>query len=368
MEELEVEFTACNETAAINQTNFGCVGIELRVFHGLFLAVMLAAALAGNLTVLVLVFKHIGLRERSVLASLGLVVADIFMATVWVFQGEASTIAGEWPFGGGGCSVFAYMYLSILFVRWGEVLVFTNDRFCQIFFPFWYKRWANFLLVASTTLAWTLAAVAVIPMVALGFTAYYLSLTACSVNCGTDQACINGIIGLFGLFIIIGGVVPTVMYIIAYLYGWKKKREMKRMLKMGTGEGIPSSASHNNGYWMSPQNTRALTTCFLVFITNIITNIPIYVTSSLRSREIYQEIPVWVHFVVTYFFLLGPVMDPLVVMRTKNFREAIQRSCCSCKGKGRIALNGTISNAFRNMVVLGLSSDETAKSTDDTNL
>lgn len=364
---MEPEVELCNETASANQTNFDCVSMGLRAFHGLFLALMLAAAWAGNFTVLALVCKHRGLRQRSVLASLGLVVADILMATVWVFQGEASTIAGEWPFGDGGCSVFAYMYLTLLFVRWGEILVFTNDRFSQIFFPFWYRRWANVLLITSTILAWSVAAVATIPMVALRYTAYYLSLTACSVNCGEERSCANGVIGLFGLFIFIGGVVPTIMYIAAYLYGWKKKREMKRMLKMGTGEGIPNDASFNDGYWMSPQNTRALTTCFLVFITTVITNIPIYVTSSLRQREeVYQQIPTWTHFVVTYFFLLGPVLDPLVVMRTKNFRDVIRTSCCRCNGQ--VALNGTISNALRNILFQSLSSDETVKSSTDTNL
>jgi hypothetical protein len=359
---VDVDVLLCNQTALLNYTNFECVELGLRVFHGVILALLLALSLAGHFMVFILVYLHRELRERSVLASLGLVMADLIMIVQWVFQGEVSTIAGEWPFGDMGCSVFAYFYVSILLVRWGEILTVTNDRICEIFFPFWYKRFGKMLLVTMTILSWVIPGVVTIPVTALGLTDYYLAFSACSVNCGTNRACANGVTAMFGFYVTIGGVVPTIMYVTAYLYGWKKKRDAKRSLKMGTGEGIPSNNKKGFSYW-SPQQRRAMFTCFLVFVTIVITNIPIYITSALRSTpEIYGYIPLWAHYLVTYFFLLGAVLDPQLVMRTKNFRKALKRTICT----RREMTNGVIPSALRNVMVLGMITRDKSETTETT--
>lgn len=340
--------------------DFTCVTLGHRIFHGLLLALILLCNLALNSTVLVLVCKHKKLRQKSVLVTLGLVLADMIAGVIWVFQAEASIIAGEWPFHHNVCSVFAYLYLTILYVRWCEVLAFTNDRLCQILFPFWYDRWSNWLVTGSTVLAWMVPAVVSIPPVALDYTAFYLTLTACSVNCREDDGCAQGISGLFGFFIMIGGVIPTIMYIFVYFYGWRKKIAMKRRLQMGTGEGIPRSQSFEQNF-LQRFNTerRALTTCLLVFITNIATTVLIYVTTALRSREeVYSTIPLEVHFLATYIFLLGTVLDPLVIMRTKDFRE----KALACFRRKARARSGFVSRALRNVVNLSFS-DESSKMT-----
>lgn len=324
------------------------------------MALMLAASLVGNCTVLILVQRYKKLRYRSVLVSLGLVFADILMSSVWIFQGEAYTIAGKWPFADTGCSIFAYFYLTLLFVRWGEVLAVTQDRFCQILFPFWYQRWSKVLLITSTSLAWALPALVSLPMSILGLTAPYLSLTACSVNCGDDGQCISGIITLFGFFILIGSLVPTVMYIMVYLYGWYKKTAMRKILQLGTGEGIPRNKHGGSAMGfiiMNTQERTALNTCFLVFITNVLTNIPLYITSSLRNREeIYQQIPTGVHFLITYIFLLGTILDPIVVMRTKDFRGIIHQFFSRRKKMRKY----TISKGLQNVIPLGITAESLA--------
>lgn len=358
--EMEIEF-ACNESSLINLTReLFCEPVGLLAFHGVCLAALLAASLFGNFTALYLVWAYRELRQRSVLASLGLIVADVLMTSVWVLQAEASLIGKGWPFREIGCAVWSYFYLALLYVRWCEIFVFTNDRFCQILFPFWYERWGNVLLIVSTTLAWLITAIISLPFPILGFYDFYLSLTACSVNCGDHDNCSTGVIAAFGFFITIGGLVPTVMYTALYIYGWKKKVAMKKMLKMGTGEGIPRRSSVYNNRQKLVQEIRLLTTCFLVFLTTILTNIPLYITSSLRSREeVYEQIPVWTHFVVTYIFLLGPVLDPIVIMRTKSFRKALAKTFL-CR-KGILILSspgGTVSRGLRGVLDMGVVSSE----------
>ena len=361
MEELN---NTCSENVVGTDQTFDCVDFGLRVFHGVFLSLILIATLLFNCTVLGLVYRYKELRKRSILVCLGLVFADLFTAIVWIFQGIVTTIAGKWPFSDIGCSIFTYVYLTCLFVRWCEVLAFTTDRFCQILFPFCYERRAKVLVIIYTLIAWGLPMIVSIPVPALGFTGYYLSLTACSVLCRENSACSTGFITLFGVFILIGGVVPTIMYMIIYIYGRVKIYTMRRRLRMGSGEGIPHSSSVNR-FQLSAAERRALITCFLVFLTNILTNIPLYITTSLRSRDpVYQLIPIGVHFLSTYIFLLGPVLDPLVIMRTKDFRAALHRTltCKQTVGSHRI------SSALRGIVALSIPvSDSFSKSNSDTN-
>lgn len=128
---------------------------------------------------------------------------------------------------------------------------------------------------------------------------------------------------------------------------------------MGTGEGIPRRGSFDVNFMQQFQREKqALTTCLLVFITNIATTTLIYITSALRSRdEIYEQIPLEVHFLATYFFLLGTVLDPLVIMRTRDFREKL--ACC----KRKAGIHGTVSKALRNVIDLGISDESSTKMT-----
>lgn len=365
---LSESFDCLNDsTTAVNCSNFtlrgvdqdlACLSVAERTIHGVVMGLILLSNLVANITVLALVYRYKSLRQKSILVTLGLVLVDLLTGVLWVFQAEASIIAGEWPFGDRACRGFAYFYVATLYVRWCEILAFTNDRFCQIFFPFWYEKWANWLIVISTALAWLIPAIVSLPTIILDIAAFYLTLTACSVNCGENVSCANSVIALFGFFIIIGSVIPTIMYILAYIYGWRKKISMQRRLQMGSGEGIPRNESINNFLQRFAKERRALTTCFLVFITNIFTNVLIYFTTSVRSREeIYQNIPIWVHFLATYIFLLGTVLDPIVVMRTKDFREKLNIF------SRKMRLNGTISKALHNIIDFGISEDRSVKVT-----
>ena len=330
---------------------FECVNAGLRIFHGVFMGAILLANLILNSTVLAMVYKYKQLRRKSVLVTLGLVLADMSCGVVWVFQAEASTIAGEWPFSDTTCTVFAYFYLTLLFVRWCEVLAFTSDRFCQILFPFWYQRWCYWLIAISTIVAWLVPALTSLPTTILGFASFYLTLTACSVNCDlsdTNEGCSQGVIALFAIYIAIGSIIPTIMYITIYLYGWRKKTNMKRKLSMGTGEGLPKRGTDGENFMQKfSKERRALMTCLLVFITNISTTTLIYITTALRSRD--TEIPLEVHYLAMYLFLIGTALDPLVIMRTKDFRDKFTRR--------KIQVSHSISKALHNVIDLGLPDD-----------
>ena len=299
------------------------------MFHGFFMSLILVAVLVGNGMLLALVASNRKLHTTPVMASVGLVIADLLVTVVWVLQSLISAIAGRWLFGDMTCSFFAYLYNTLLYVRWSEVLAFTVDRTIHIISPFFYFRHSKRLLIVFTTLAWALPAVITLPTGILGYSDFFVPLTACSVDCGSNNSCRYGVTAAFGIFIIIGGIIPSVLYFIIFLYGRKKKREMDRMLQMGSIAGKRlSETTETRSVWnsISPQAKKALVSCFTVFLIILFTNIPVYITSALRSQaEIYNEIPIWVHFVVIYIFLAGPILDPIIVMRNRDFWEVIYR-------------------------------------------
>ena len=320
--------STCNRSDDVALWPFECISSPLRVFHGVCMFFILVAAVAGNGTLLALVGSNRKLQTSTIMASMGLVVADLLVTFVWVFQSLASTIAGDWPFGTAFCSVFAYLYITLLYVRWSEVFAFTMDRALHIIFPFFYNRHSKILVTIFTLLAWILPAAVTLPTVVMGYSSFILTLTTCSVDCGTNAACRNGLVLTFGFFITVGGIMPTAVYFTIFLYGRKKKREMDRMLRMGSISGQKMAGPQTKTTWFGivPQARKALISCFIVFLITLFTNIPVYITSSLRTqREIYGQIPFLVHYIVVYIFLAGPILDPIIIMRNKDFWEVIYK-------------------------------------------
>jgi len=322
--------TACvNITTTNTSTTLDCVNDDTLVVHGIVMCLILVAVVMGNGTLLALVASNRKLHTTTVLASLGVVIADLLVTITWVFQSLSSVIAGRWIFGNVSCSFFAYLFTTLLLVRWCEVLAFTVDRTIHIIYPFFYNRNAKLLLIVFTIVAWALPAAVNLPTQVLGYSSYDKTLTACTVDCGPNSSCRSGVIALFGIFVTIGGLFPSVLYLIIFLYGRKKKWEMDRMLQMGSlsGKRIAETVE-TKSTWISisPQAKKALVSCFIVFLITLFTNIPVYITNILRSQtEIYDKIPIWLHFIVIYIFLTGPILDPIIVMRNKDFWEVIYK-------------------------------------------
>ncbi len=318
--------TDCSDVASVS-TSFDCVGYNLRVFHAVIMSIIFLVVALENATLLALVGSNKKLHTTTILSNMGLVVADLLVTAVWVFMSISSTAAEKWPFGTTACSIFAFLYTTALYVRWCEVFVLTVDRTMHIIFPFFYSRHSQKVITMLTITGWVFSAVINLPTQVLGFSDFYLTLTACSVQCGDDPGCRTGVILTFGFFITIGGLIPTILYFVIFFYGLNKKREMDKMLQMGSISG-KNMAEYKQSYWkhLFPQANKALVNCFTVFVVTLITNIPLYITSSLRGQpEIYNKIPFLIHFIVMYIFLMGPLLDPIIVMRNKDIWEVIYK-------------------------------------------
>ena len=348
-----------NVSSSVNPTvtnesvgqNFDGVELWLRVVHGVVMSLFLVCSFTGNLIVVLLVATHKKLRYGAIVVCLGVVVADFLVGLTWTLQSLAGTIAGEWPFGQTACTVMGILWVWVLYARWLEIAVVSLDRFFTITFIFSYSRFKKPLMIILTILAWVLPALLrVIPGI-LTFGEYKFSLiyTTCSINCLNVPDCGSFYVGLYTSFTLIGGLLPTILYTIMYCIGRRKRAVMN--YRLGTIQVSDSSATENGHEPTSSMETsegtsngtqdrtpvrrsrtdalkdrdrRALITIAILFVSLLVTQIPLIVITWLAQRpDIYLQIPLHVHFLNVYIFLISTILDPIVIMRNKDFKDAI---------------------------------------------
>lgn len=351
---------------ASEDQDFANVAVWLRSYHGICLVILLSATVLGNSSLLVLVLSNKTLQYRSVLVSLSLVVADLLMTVTWSTQGLANIIAGSCPFGEVGCSVLGTLTNIGIYARWCIIALITLERFCKILSPFYHTRCSKHLLITLSILCWAIPiATAVIPPLAgAGVHTFRLEYSMCIVTCDPNSgpACFKFYIVLYGFFITIGGILPMILYFMLCIVGHRKAYSMKH-ITLGTFRAAPtedggenaavspqlqsseqdlkSNGMHDNAIpyskphsdstssgssWGGALEKKILITFFMVFVNVFVTQLPIYTTSALRSsEEIYSRIPIAVHFVFVHIYLLGSVLDPLLIMRNRDFRAVITR-------------------------------------------
>ena len=331
--------------------NFDEVELWLRVLHGVVMSLFLVCSFTGNLIVVLLVATHKKLRYGAIVVCLGIVVADLLVGLTWTLQSLAGTIAGEWPFGQTACTVMGILWVWVLYARWLEITVVSLDRFFTITFIFTYSRFNKPLMIILTILAWVLPALLrVIPgILTFGEYKFTLTFTTCSINCLHVPNCGSFYVGLYTSFIVVGGVLPTILYTIMYCIGRRKRAVMN--YRLGTIQ-VSDSSMTENGYEQTSsletsegtssgtqdrtpvrqsrtdalrdRDRRALITIAILFVSLLVTQIPLVLTTWLaQRRDIYQQIPREVHFLFMYIFLISTILDPVVIMRNKDFKDVI---------------------------------------------
>lgn len=368
----------------MNET-FEDVEVWERVLHGTNLTILLLATVAGNSFLLVLVLSHKTLQSRSVLISLSLVAADLLITVAWSIQGLANVIAGSCPFGEVGCTILGALTNIGIYARWCIIALITVERFCKILFPFCYARYSKPLLIILSILCWVIAiTTAVIPTLAgAGTFMFRLEYSSCIATCGSNSSdgCLQFYIVLYGLFLSIGGILPMILYFMLCIIGHRKAYKMKhiqlgtftaaagesavgqsstggsatREIATATGgentttlpksskqestgsEETSSTSRSSSSSWGGALEKKILITFFMIFVNVFVTQLPIYTTSALRSsEETYSKIPIAVHLLFVQIYLLGSVLDPMLIMRNKDFRDVILRMWRRRQAKQRL--------------------------------
>lgn len=70
---------------------------------------------------------------------------------------------------------------------------------------------------------------------------------------------------------------------------------------------------------------QAMITFVIIFISLVVTQVPLYILASSRRRDWYKDIPIWVHFIGVNLYFLAPVLEPIIIMRNKDFKTALSK-------------------------------------------
>ena len=180
--------------------------------------VMLAVPLNVILTATFIKFRHqmdeafilcISIFSANVVASLGFGIG-IFL----------SSATRSWPLGYAGCQLLAFLVFYPLLARWFTLGMLSVDRFCRVFFPFFYKRHSKIVLKLLLFLPW----IVVLPYNILSFTGvaakfgFSILFPMCftQFRCDGSVVCRIFTIGHFVLGLSCGGIMPIVLFTILY--------------------------------------------------------------------------------------------------------------------------------------------------------
>ena len=299
----------------------------------LFCAVVISAS--GNLFVLYLVAKYRQLRYRSVIVSLSVVVIDLLLVPTYQLPALISVAAREWLFRQVGCIAIGFAGTYLVLVRWLAMATISLDRFCYIFFPFSYIRWNKIFLAFLTLSTWLVpVGLLVASLFGFGGYAFHSGSMTCFVECNNDTVCAYYYLGMFSVQVLLGACMPAILYFIMLCYSFYFRRKTAVQAKtLQSINSISVAAPPSVTSRWSPKDTKAIVTFLVVFVTQVVTTLPIYATAILRrtSTELYADVPLWVHMIVFDIFIAASYLDPLVIMRNYDFRNAIKKTCSCLK-------------------------------------
>ena len=296
------------------------------VLQAVFLAVVIVSSVIGNVFVLFLVVKYKALRYRSILVSLSAVISDLVMVFFFHIPALISVSAKGWVLGYEGCQLAGYVGFYLIYVRWMTMGVISLDRFSYIFFPFRYPRRSKPILIIMTITAWTVPFFMHIPTIfGIGKYTFKPEYSQCVIDCETNKTCYRTYAAIFSIQVLIGAILPCVLYTIMYLYSRTKRRNVQ----LGSYPGL-NIAGNQIPRW-SKRDLRALTTFVLVLLTLLLSNMPVYGISILRHSfpDSYENIPLWIHMLTTDLFYFTNILDPLLIIRNRDFYRAAL-SLCRC--------------------------------------
>lgn len=327
------------------------------VLHTIAASFILVGSVIGNCLVLVLVAKYKRLRRRSFIVGFSVIVADLAFDLTYHLPSVVSVAATRWPFSDLVCTVTAGTSLYCFITRWYTMAVLAIDRFCNVKFPFSYERHSKLIISVLITVAWLLPLFVASPNLVVADIVFRQNIGSCRFDCEEAGKACNGYTALvWTSAFTIGAGVPTLLYV--WLY--RKARRLRASSTVVLGQvsvQVASGAIVSQPMGALERNTRelqAVITFAIVFITFVLTGLPAYsiLIARLVNVERWCNIPIYVHFVANLIFMSSTMLDPLVIMRERDFRWCLKDALCSCKGPWRrqyapstavpIACNGSV--------------------------
>ena len=312
----------------------------LLALHATVIAVIILATLVGNALLVLLVARYKVLRSHSMIASLSLTLADVLWGMSYHFPALVSASYLDWPFGQDGCTAFSFLNFEFLVTRWLMMAVICIDRFSTVRFPFSYEKHSKYVIIVLTTAAWILPVVlAIIPILAkFSRETFRPNVPTCLFGCEDSNVLCRMYYGLaVTLSFIIGAIIPTILYV--WLY--RRARRLRQSTVLGhltstlhttSGPVVRQSIANSSPPVGLSREIQGYITFVLILVTIVITALPAYISQIFRTLafESWCKIPIVVHFIIQLIFFSSTALDPLVIMRDRDFRLCLKDLFC-CK-------------------------------------
>ena len=311
------------------------------IAHTVGISLIILTSFAGNGLVLLLVAKYKRLRCRSVIVSLSVVGVDLLITVSFHIPALVSTAMKQWPFNTAGCMAFGFLSFEFTTTRWLIMGVLSIDRFNTVRFPFSYKKYSKYVLITLTLLAWILPALFGTPsIIGFGDVRFRENIPVCANDCTGNTNCKLYYVFVLSLTFTVGGFLPTLLYVWLYRHARKLRPsalELGRLSVQVAGGAIVSQpvAQMERNF----REIRAVVTFAIIFATVLATGMPAYVFQLLRAvnRDMWCKIPILVHFIHIEIFLSSTALDPLVIMRDRDFRRCLNDLLCCCHQREEVA-------------------------------
>ncbi len=304
------------------------------ILEAVFLIIVIICSFCANLFVLFLVMKYRSLRYMSMMVSVCGVFADILMTIIFHVPALVSVLnGGEWAFGYIGCQVIGVLCYYLVSVRWMIMAVIALDRFSYILFPLSYNSWSKPYIIILIISAWCVPVFMNIPsIVQVGTYTYRTGLSQCALDCDQDSVCKLIHFVVFTIMYSIGVLVPTCLYTAIAIIARRKRQNIRMGFNQSDeGETGTTTTTHDNRW--NAAGTKDILVFVLIFVSFIVTNTPLYIMILIRrsAPSVYMAIPLWGHMLIANFFYLSNIVNPLLIMKNKDFTTAAFKLCCKRK-------------------------------------
>ena len=254
--------------------------------------------------------------------SLQVVVVDILLALCLPFA-IGNLMGGSPLLVPAECNVMGFIKLFLRLVRYIMFCIIPLDRFSLVFFPFSYPPYRRRTAIFLCIIAWTSSAlIACLPLTANCY-GYLPTFGFCMLMAYCSTTCRGLTIGIESLMIVLGGIVPGVLFSLVFCVAMRKER----------------SNSSPTPQLQSETRSRLQATYILVLLHLIMSSVPLVILVLWESLD-YQgedayEYWIFLGLSMTTLEAVVVVSDPIVMMRNGQLQPAVKALTASAKDRVR---------------------------------
>ena len=320
-----------NSTFCSNSTEEDCdtdihLHVGLRVLQAIVLVAITLACFGINSVVLIVNVTRKTLHTRNFLLPLQIICSNLFCSVTVLPFNVVSSGAGDWILGHGMCQFVALASNVAVSNQFLFSLVIPLDKTFSVFFPFWYQRNGFRVSLMMCVTAWVIEVIRVIlPLDGiLGCYGYMHTFKTCLLN--VDD-CTVLLFVMQTLLFFFGAGVPFVLNAVLFL----KARKLSVQILPSTGT---SEEDHQALVSRRKRERRAINTVLILFSVLLFVKLPLFILFFLLSSvEQHPAVAYITEFLLNPFFCSLFVVDPLVILRNKEFKAETKKLFKDIKGK-----------------------------------